>query len=361
MRVRTDPTGEPGRSLRSPGLGGRGVARARRDPEPAAGDGAVALAPRPVAPKTVAPKPAAPSGPPPLPPEFEPVVYAARYASELAGLNVAALARHYATHGAVEGRVCSAVASRAQFLALLPPAGPVLEVGPFCTPWPAPAGCAVRYLDIMSTEALRATAAALPWGDASSVPEIDYVWRGEPYHQLIRERFAAILSSHCIEHQPCLVSHLADLAAVLAPGGRVFLVVPDHRYAFDHFVPASTLVDVLDAYAARRTGHAPRTMIAQHLLQTHNDPPAHWRGDHGPDPWARPASPELAGQVADALRGLRSRDVIYDVHAWQFTPASFRRLFETMAAVGLSPFRIERLYSTLRDRGEFYAVLRIAA
>ncbi len=310
----------------------------------------------------------APAAPPPLPAEFDPATYAATDTAILSGLDPAALARHYAAHGAAEGRVCSAIAGRAAFLALLPPAGPLLEVGPFCTPWPAPAGYVVRYLDIMPTEALRATAAALPWGDASRVPSIDYVWRGEPYRELIRARFPAILSSHCIEHQPCLVTHLTDLASVLAPGGRVFLVVPDHRYAFDHFVPASTLVDVLDAYAARRSGHAPRSTIAHHLLKTHNDPPAHWAGAHwtgapqngapGADPWAEAG---LVGRVSEALREVRRTELAFDLHAWQFTPDSFRALFDLMAVAGLSPFRIERLYPTLRDSGEFYAVLRIAA
>ncbi|MDE2583319.1 MAG: hypothetical protein KGL52_16910 [Rhodospirillales bacterium] len=296
-----------------------------------------------------------------LPPEFDPAIYAAGDPAELAGLSPQELAHHYAARGAAAGRVGSAIDGRAAFLSLLPRVGPVLEIGPFCTPWAAPPGCHVRYLDIMPTEALRATAAALPWGDASRVPEIDYVWRGEPYHQLVRERFPAVLSSHCIEHQPCLVTHLADLAAVLAPGGRVFLVVPDHRYAFDHFVPASTLVDALEAYAARRGRHAPRSVIAQHLLQTHNDPARHWRGEHGADPRLQPAGPMLAAQVEAALRAVHKADLAYDLHAWQFTPASFRRLFDAMAAVGLSPFRVERLYPTLRDRGEFYAVLRIAA
>ncbi|MGH7043138.1 MAG: hypothetical protein ACREFY_13555 [Acetobacteraceae bacterium] len=301
--------------------------------------------------------------PPPLPAEFDPAIYAATEPGTLVGLDAAALARHYAARGAAEGQVCSVIASRAAFLALLPPAGPLLEIGPFCTPWPAPAGYEVRYLDIMPTEALRATAAALPWGDASRVPEIDYVWRGEPYRALIHARFPAILSSHCIEHQTCLVTHLTDLASVLAPGGRVFLVVPDHRYAFDHFVPASTMVDVLDAYAARRSGHAPRSTIAHHLLKTHNDPPAHWRGEHGADPQADQGAGwgGLVGQVTEALRELRRTELAFDLHAWQFTPESFRRLFDLMAVVGLSPFRVERLYSTLRDRGEFYAVLRIAA
>jgi SAM-dependent methyltransferase len=297
----------------------------------------------------------------PLPPEFDAAIYLARYGEELFGRDAAELARHYARHGEPEGRVCSAVTDRAAFLRLLPASGPLLEVGPFCTPWPAPPGRRVHYLDIMPTEALRAAASALPWGDASRVPEIDYVWHGQPYRELVQERFDAVLSSHCIEHQPCLVSHLADLASVLAPGGRVFLVVPDHRYAFDHFIPESTLVDVLASYAERRPGHAPRTVIAQHLLQTHNDAVAHWRGEHGADPRAAPADQALVGRIAEALRAARRTGLPHDLHAWQFTPAGFRSLFDAMAAVGLSPFRVERLYPTLHDSGEFYAVLRIAA
>jgi SAM-dependent methyltransferase len=348
--------------------------RGSRSPAPAAvvaGRGTPAIDDAPAAPKPIDGAPVdqtridqtpasrtPPPAPPLLPPDFDPARYAATDPTTLGGLDPAALARDYAAHGAAGGRACSAITSRAAFLALLPSPGPVLEVGPFCTPWPAPAGTVVRYLDIMPTEALRTTAAALPWGDASRVPDIDYVWRGEPYRDLIRTRFPAILSSHCIEHQPCLVTHLTDLASVLAPGGRVFLVVPDHRYAFDHFVPTSTLVDVLDAYAARRGGHAPRSTIAHNLLKTHNDPPAHWAGAHGPDPWTEAG---LVGRVSEALRELRRTDLVFDLHAWQFTPASFRALFDLMAVAGLSPFRIERLYPTLRDSGEFYAVLRIAA
>ena len=297
---------------------------------------------------------------PDLPAAFDPAIYAAPpHGADLAGLDPAALANHYAGHGAAEGRVCSAIASRADFLALLPAAGAMLEIGPFCTPWPARGRVdPVRYLDIMPTEALREAASALPWADASKVPDIHYVWRGEPYRALIGERFDTILSSHCIEHQPCLATHLADLASILRPGGRVFLVVPDHRYSFDHFVPASTLTDVLEVYAADRRAHAPRSVIAQYLLVTHNDPTAHWRGEHGPDP---AAAPDLREKVDAALRAAKNPALPYDLHAWQFTPETFRAVFARMAAVGLSPFRIERLYPTLRDRGEFYAVLRVAA
>ena len=299
---------------------------------------------------------------PALPPEFDPACYAALpHGADLAGRDPATLAAHYQAYGAAEGRPCSAVTSRAAFLTLLPAAGPLLEIGPFCAPWPAEHRAEkVSYLDIMPTAALRATAATLPWADADRVPEIDYVWRGEPYRALIRERFDTILSSHCIEHQPCLVTHLTDLASVLTPAGRVFLVIPDHRYAFDHYLPTSTLADVLAAYAAATPRHAPRSVIAQHLWQTHNDPAAHWHGDHGPTP-DDAADPALPGRVAAALAALRDPILAHDLHAWQFTPSSFRAMIDALAIAGLSPLRIERLYPTLRDRGEFYAVLHVAA
>ncbi|MDE2007415.1 MAG: hypothetical protein KGI51_12665 [Rhodospirillales bacterium] len=277
----------------------------------------------------------------------------------------AELRAHYRRYGAAEGRPCTSIVSRADFLALLPLAGSMLEIGPFCTPAPLSGRSGtLRYLDIMPTAALREAASALPWADPSKVPEIDYVWHGEPYRALIGERFDTIFSSHCIEHQPCLVSHLADIASVLTPGGRVFMVVPDHRFAFDHFVSATTMVDVLEAYAAGRRTHGPRSVIAQHLLQTHNDPRAHWAGDHGtPGPDA--TDPALANHIAAALTAAlgaaREPGLPYDLHAWQFTPESFRDLFDRLATAGMSPFRIERLYPTPRGRGEFWAVLRIAA
>ncbi len=296
----------------------------------------------------------------PLPPAFDPALYAAPpHGTDLAGQDEAALRGHYRAYGEAEGRPCSAVTSRARFVALIPPDTPMLEIGPFCAPCAAPHRTVpARYLDIMPTEALRATAATLAWANAAEVPEIDYVWRGEPYGALIRERFETIYSAHCIEHQPCLVTHLTDLAAVLTPGGRVFLVVPDHRYAFDHFVPTSTLADVLAAYHAATAAYPPRAVLAQHLWQTHNDPARHWLGDHGPAPAADPALPD---RIAPALAALHQPGLTHDLHAWQFTPASFRDLIETLAAASLSPLRVERLYPTLRDRGEFYAVLHVAA
>jgi hypothetical protein len=61
------------------------------------------------------------------------------------------------------------------------------------------------------------------------------------------------------------------------------------------------------------------------------------------------------------MRIIRSNPGFQDVAAWHFSPETFRDLLDLLALLGLSPFRVERIYSTLKPKAEFYAVLRIAA
>ena len=64
--------------------------------------------------------------------------------------------------------------------------------------------------------------------------------------------------------------------------------------------------------------------------------------------------------MAAAIRAGRAASGYVDVPAWYFTPDSFRFLIDALASIGLSPFRVERVYRTLRSSNEFYAVLRVA-
>ncbi len=47
-----------------------------------------------------------------------------------------------------------------------------------------------------------------------------------------------------------------------------------------------------------------------------------------------------------------------DVHAWQFTPATFREVMGALAAIGLVGLTCERVYDTPFGSNEFTAVLR---
>ena len=91
----------------------------------------------------------------------------------------------------------------------------LLEIGPFCTPaFRAPVH-RVAYMDAFTTEQLREQARGMAWADPALVPEIDFVWNGEKYRELIGREFDFVFSSHNIEHQPCLVTHLAEVASVM--------------------------------------------------------------------------------------------------------------------------------------------------
>ncbi|HEY6433066.1 MAG TPA: hypothetical protein VIZ17_13890 [Acetobacteraceae bacterium] len=296
-----------------------------------------------------------------FPAEFDHAIYVGHPDNpDLLGLDPTDAWHHYETYGRHEGRACSAIDSRPAFLALIADHGSFLEIGPrWCSALDR-SRRTVRTLDILSTKELYSLSIEQGAGP-TDIPEIDFVWRGQPYHELTTERFDAILAVRSLERQTCLITHLTDAASLLRPGGRLFLVLGDRRFSSYHYLPDTTLPDLLDAFATSRTGRSTRSVMANRLWRTHDDADAHWAGRHGADPRHQAPDPRLVQEIAALLRAIRTAGHPPDVAAWHFTPDSFRYLIETLAAIGLSPFRVERLYPTRRPSSEFYAVLRIAA
>jgi hypothetical protein len=219
----------------------------------------------------------------------------------------------------------------------------LLEIGPFDRPLVR--GRQVRYLDALHTEALRERAALLPGRHPENVPTIHHVGGLE----VVPDRFAAVLSSHAIEHQPDLLKHLQAVEAVLESGGADFVIIPDKRYCFDHFLAESTIAGVLGAYHERRTRHTLQSVVEHRALTTHNDTLRHWRGDHG--------TPRY-GRLALALDEYHAADGSYiDVHAWYFTPESFRRILRQLRRLDLTGFEAV-VFDTPHGRNEFCAVLQ---
>jgi hypothetical protein len=296
-----------------------------------------------------------------LPPEFDPDLYVGHPANaDLRGLDADQARHHYHLYGRAEGRYCSTVDGREAFLRLLPTGGTLLYMDAFFATGLDLPDCAVRRLGPRTTDELR-NAAQQAGADPASVPEIDLVWRGEPYRELTAEKFDAVLGLHCLERQPCLIAHLSDVASVLNTGARYFLAIADRRFGAAHYLPDSLLPDVLDAFAVRRTRHVARSVIANRLLATHDHAAAHWAGLHGPDPRQRAADDALRQEIATLLRSLRAGTPDAATLAWHFTPESFQYLLDALATLGLTPFRIERLYWTINPYAAFYAVLRVAA
>jgi SAM-dependent methyltransferase len=279
---------------------------------------------------------------------FDVAFYRGRH-PELAMLTDAEAASHYLTYGIAEGRQGHPSGVRPTFTTLVPAEDPVLEIGPFANP--TIKGPNVRYADVLDTDQLRARAVEIGI-DPEGCPHIYY-----PLPTLdlgtINERFAAVVSSHNIEHQPDLIRHLQAIEKLLEPGGRYFLLVPDKRYCFDHFLPETSIADVMSAYMRKPTFHDIGSVIEHWALTTHNDPGRHWLGDHG--------RPHLDQTRAPLERAISECSVLpqryIDVHAWQFTPQSFAQLFGVIADLGLSKLRPLAVYPTLHNSQEFCAIL----
>ncbi len=227
----------------------------------------------------------------------------------------------------------------------------LLEIGPFFRP--VVAGPKVQYFDVLDQEELKARAIQHGY-DPAQVPAIDHV---SPTGDLscVTETYDAVISAHCIEHQPDLIKHLLDVARILRPGGRYFILIPDKRYCFDHFIPESELPAIRAAHAERRTVHRVESVIEHRAFTTHNDCVRHWSGDHADPGFWQSILPRLHA----AMEEFREADGRYiDVHAWQFTPSSFRRIIETLRKDDGVPFAIENVFDTPIDRNEFSVVLR---
>ena len=281
-----------------------------------------------------------------LPPPLDAQAYRAAW-PDLAALDDRALNHHYLTHGRNEGRVSNGIRTREDFAALIPPDADAIEIGPFFRPMLS--GPRVRFFDVLSQSELqdRARQIGLP---VERVPFIDFV---SPIGDLaiVDDTFDAALSSHCIEHQPDLVAHLRHVSRMLRPGGRYFLLVPDHRYVFDAFIATSTVAEVLEAHHTNRKVHTLRSVIEHRALTTHNQPELHWVNDHG-------ALTDTVGRVNAAVQEWKAAAGGYiDVHAWYFTPDSAADLLTVLRSAGYIDLAVERVYPTRRNSNEFWMVL----
>ena len=284
-----------------------------------------------------------------LPEELDLAFYR-RTNPDLRGMSDAEARAHFARYGIAEGRQGAPLAVREALIEIVSRSPSVLEIGPFCNPLVRARG--VAYFDVLDKAGLRKRAATIGQ-DPAGVPDIDYV---SPSGDLsvIPDRFSAVVSSHCIEHQPDLIRHLQQVGALLDAGGYDFLVVPNRLYCFDHFIADSTLAGIVAAHLEGRRVHRLESVIEHRALTTHNAVKRHWAGDHL-DPGYHPTIlPRTKAAIAEHAA---ARGGYVDVHAWQFTPGSFRAIMAMLHAGGYSPLRPLRVYETPRDRNEFTAVL----
>lgn len=284
-----------------------------------------------------------------FPSAFDPTTYRALH-SDLWYLDDHALRDHYARVGRKEGRRSHVLPNRAALVAIVADAKSILEIGPSTRPLVT--GPNVRYFDVVDVgEDLRQ--AGRVDDPAAAAPKIDYL---SPTGDLgiVDRTFDIVISSHSIEHQPDLVGHLQHVDALLKPGGFYVVLAPDKRYCFDHFIPESSIGDVIEAAAERRSLHSLRSLVNQDVLTTHNEPVRHWAGDHGDK------SRVMARNIETALELYvmsLANDTYVDRHAWQFTDESFETIIRLLNELNLISLPVLQVYPTTAAQHEFWAVL----
>lgn len=286
-----------------------------------------------------------------LPLEVEVESYRSLY-PDLAHLSDGELLSHFDTYGRVEGRTGNRLRDRKDFVALIPSSADVLEIGPFCNPLLR--GPNVSYFDVLSQDELIARARLIGL-DAAGVPHIDFVSQTSDL-SIVTRHFDVVVSSHCIEHQPDLLSHLQDVSRLLPPGGAYFLLVPDKRYCFDHYIPLSSLAEIMTARHERRKAHTLRSVIEHRALITHNDSLRHWQGDHGVMFENFEQRLQTALQEYEDIKG-----GYIDVHAWYFTNDSAFAILAALHSMGLSQLAVDRVYAPRYGTNEFWMILRASA
>jgi SAM-dependent methyltransferase len=242
--------------------------------------------------------------------------------------------------------------SRRALLANLPTGDSVLEIGPFDRP--ALRGANVKYFDVMDQQGLMARARVCG-RKAEGCPHIDYVSNIGDLSVISEEKFDNVISSHTLEHQPNLIRHLNQVFDILRPGGRYYLILPDKRFTFDHYVPLTRVSDVLAAHAEVREFHTQTSIFYHYAETTHNSALRHWIGFHRP----LRTLPAYIERLRAALELARKKTADYiDVHCWFFTPPSFVTVLKTLSDMNMIGLKIDCVYGTPIGSSEFFAVLQ---
>ncbi len=284
-------------------------------------------------------------------PEFVPEYYRSIHA-DLAQMDDEALWQHYVQYGKYEGRASSPHQWREALRSVSEGLGACLEIGPSSSPFLR--GSNVYYFDVLDAPRLleKGRASGLP---TENMPEEIHYWHEHGDLSVVDRQFDLVFSSHCIEHQPDLIAHLKQVERILSDDGVYLMWVPDKRFCFDHFLPTTTVQDIVSVHETKRTNMLSK--FIDHILFTaHNDPVRHWSGDHGEHNVVRSEMPSVRQAITSGIASYQEGSYL-DTHHWHFWPDHFRYVMEQLNLLGHTQFYPVRVYQTLFNFFEFAAVL----
>ncbi|CAA9375009.1 bifunctional 2-polyprenyl-6-hydroxyphenol methylase/3-demethylubiquinol 3-O-methyltransferase UbiG [uncultured Nocardioides sp.] len=214
--------------------------------------------------------------------------------------------------------------------------GRFLEIGPaHHAILPKREGFDTRTVDYLDRAGLVDKYADFEHYDPDSIEEVDYVLSPDgTMLKEIDERFDLVLASHVLEHTTSLIDFLNECTGLLAEGGVLALVVPDHRYTFDRFRERSSLGRVIDTSIAPPRVHTVGTLTEFALNAVRHGSTGSWSAGHQ-------GKYRLMHDLVKVREVAAQADGEYvDVHNWIFSPHHLRLLVEDLHALG---------YTTLRE------------
>lgn len=238
-------------------------------------------------------------------------------------------------------------------LSMFDASGQGLEIGPSFNPLlPKSGGYRVDILDHLTADGLR-DKYRNAGVDISRIEEVDYVSDGGSIAELIGKRghYDYCVALHVIEHSVDLIGFLKDCECLLKPEGVLVLAVPDKRFGFDILRPCSSTGDVLRAHLQGAKVHDIGKIFDEMAYNC-------LRGGHAA--WPPGAPGDLAffrslPAAQQAYERFASTHEFVDIHAWQFTPSSFRLIAHDLAELGMTMLRERGFIAP--GSGEFYVTL----
>jgi SAM-dependent methyltransferase len=234
--------------------------------------------------------------------------------------------------------------------------GEGIEIGPSFRPIaPKKKGFKVTIIDHASREELMAKYGAQGI-DCSQIEQVDHVWDGKTYAELTgrRHHYDWILASHVIEHTTDLIGFLQQCEEILRPNGCLSLAVPDKRYCFDRLRPKTGLARVIDAHRQPSALHSEGTVAEYFLNVVRYKEGIAWDRRQTLDD-GEFAFVHSGHETFQAVKTARQRSHYLDVHAWTFTPNSFRLIVHDLGLLGHTSLKETAFYET--EGHEFFVTL----
>ena len=229
-----------------------------------------------------------------------------------------------------------------------------IEVGALTTPLLRPPEADVRYVDHADQATLREKYRADPNVDIDKIVHVDAIWGDRTLAECFPgELFDYVLASHLIEHVPDVIGWLAEVSAVLRPGGRLILAIPDRRYTFDILRRETSLPELVDAHLRGARRPTPLQVFDFNINAVELDAPTAWTAM--PRPEALRHYSTMAGAMHLAQQSCAGN--YFDSHCSVFTARSLLGLMDGLLELGLFPFDIERFHTVEFGGNEIDLVL----